>query len=167
MVRILIISLFFYSNTLVAQRIVSYTISPAGGGFVSSSILGVWNVGELTNGTKQTNKFTIHQGVVNQQIHMEITSLDEQGLSNNFLAYPNPVREELNIEWDNSQQKPFTFYFYDSEGKLLQKKTTQNNQNQIMMSYEGHNSGMYYIIIEDYKKNQLVRLKIIKNETND
>lgn len=146
---------------LMAQRVSRFAFAPAGSSFQSATIRGVWNIGEITRGTTSTSNFTIAQGYVRSDIAFEVTG-DPDLLESQFLIYPNPVKDVINIKWKSNSNKPYSFKLLDLSGHEVKSASNliQNYTDQIDMS--GLNQGIYLLVIQQEGAHQPVKIKILK-----
>jgi len=95
------------------------------------------------------------------------TSVNDElidGLSeNNFLVFPNPASNSLNIDISNFENKTISLTFVDEQGKLISEifegKVTQNFI-YFNISTKNLNSGTYFIILQD-KNNKTIKKVVI------
>lgn len=76
--------------------------------------------------------------------------------------YPNPVKEELYLQWELMEGNYVTsIMLYDMNGRVLQSFSnldTKNNQN---ITFQSYPIGMYAVVLF-YKKGEQKSIKIIK-----
>lgn len=76
--------------------------------------------------------------------------------------YPNPVSNELNIKWDDANNKRCAIEIVNISGqKLFSYSFIWNNPNQ-KISFKTLTSGMYWVIVRSESGNVLYRQSIIK-----
>lgn len=133
----------------------------ASGGDASGSGGSVaYSVGQVFYTTNTGTSGSVAHGV---QQHFEISSvtgLDEMGINLNFFAYPNPTRDLLILEVENSKGQSFSYHLYDMQGKLLENKKIVESSSPINM--ESLSSSTYFLKVTD---NQTIvkTFRIIKN----
>jgi hypothetical protein len=94
-------------------------------------------------GTPKT--LTIISPSGNTAIYQRTILANNQFYNTSFSIYPNPVKNELNINFNN-QTNSFHFKIFDLSSKLIQQKTLQNTK---LINLENLENGFYFIIIED------------------
>jgi hypothetical protein len=85
----------------------------------------------------------------------EMESESHYSVTSEFLVYPNPVSDHLNI---SSSSPILNFAIYNSAGKLVY--TTPNPDEHIQISFQNFATGLYYVIIET--DSGIERKKVIK-----
>lgn len=76
--------------------------------------------------------------------------------------YPNPVAQELNLTWENTDQYRVTdVKMYGLDGKLITSVNNLNPQNQLSLSFSNKAAGIYIIEILS-SDNRKKSFKIIK-----
>lgn len=97
----------------------------------------------------------------------EVSALDEAELQkfskeDTFSYYPNPVMEELYVQWSNSEiNKISRIQVYDFSGRLLKQFSDLGNQNNQKISFQSYPSGSYLVILV-YNQGTQQTIKIIK-----
>ena len=83
--------------------------------------------------------------------------LEEIGLLNNVIVYPNPAEEDLNLIV-NEKIIGYNYILSDFIGRVLQKGII--NEVELKLSLNGYNKGLYFLSIEGVMKKTF---KVIKN----
>ncbi len=65
----------------------------------------------------------------------------------NVTYYPNPVAEQLNLIWENTDQSRVitAINIYNLNGKLLTSKNNLNSQTQLNLNFSDKTSGIYVV----------------------
>jgi Secretion system C-terminal sorting domain len=86
----------------------------------------------------------------------------EPNVFEEFKYYPNPVKEELILEWQNNENKTIQkIELYNLQGKLLQTKTTETVK-ETSISFKDYAMGMYILNVY-YSDNSNKSIKILKD----
>lgn len=75
-------------------------------------------------------------------------------------AYPNPVRDYLQLKVSNTRIEKLSYQLYDTDGKLLQNKKIQGNETSISM--KDLTPATYFLKVIENRK-EIKTFKIIKN----
>ena len=87
-----------------------------------------------------------------------ITNIDEMGMKN-INIYPNPTKDDINIELPLNELTSFDVSVYSVTGKLVYKNT-QFNVNKLVINTANWDKGIYFIQL--ISNNQTITEKIIK-----
>lgn len=74
---------------------------------------------------KSNNKIQLRQGfqqAINLSYYNSRSSLD-------INVYPNPTQNNINISFDNDRQSIFSYYLYDSQGRICQFEEENKSKN--------------------------------------
>ena len=74
--------------------------------------------------------------------------IKEFATNESFRVYPNPVKNEVNIEWDAIHSEDIFFQLYDLQGRLL-NEVSMKGKKKITVNRNGLNSGIYIFRILD------------------
>jgi hypothetical protein len=80
---------------------------------------------------------------------------------NSISIYPNPVRSEMTVQFDEANQSG-TIQVMSIEGKELLKQSF-SNQNQVQLNLSEYNAGMYLIQFYSEENRKILTKRIIKN----
>ncbi len=110
--------------------------------------------------TPASKEKSVSQGVQQTYIIKELSVKDRQSIDIDVTVYPNPVRENLSIKLNASDNENTFYVLTDMNGKLLEKsKIEDGTQNLAMMRFT---QSVYILTI--YQDDSPVRtFKIIKN----
>lgn len=85
----------------------------------------------------------------------------ERGLDTSFLSYPNPVVNQLIVEYTGDVENDgFTMKFYDVEGRIVLSKGMHESTSKIDMT--DLHSGIYFIRVYDASGRNIYEEKIVK-----
>jgi len=147
----IIILLVFYACTCICQAQDRITFSYDDAGNQTQRLL---CINCLTS--RMTNEKT-----------KEITALTEEDLlkfsSQDVISYyPNPVREELYLQWELIEDNYVTsIQLYDLNGRVLQSFSNLNQKNSQNIAFQSYPIGMYALVLL-YKSGEQKSIKIIK-----
>jgi len=89
--------------------------------------------------------------------------IDENELGKKFAVYPNPTRDEINIEAIGQMENAVGIEMFDLLGKrLLNQKADTRNNDQVQLSLAAFNAGIYLLKITDQATNASHIQRIIK-----
>lgn len=97
----------------------------------------------------------------------EITALEDEDLKKFYPEdvisyYPNPVREELYLQWELIEGNYVTsIQLYDLNGRVLQSFSNLNQKNSQNIAFQSYPIGMYAVVLF-YKSGEQKSIKIIK-----
>jgi hypothetical protein len=76
--------------------------------------------------------------------------INENGVNNRLIIYPNPAKEMLNVEFSilNSGLN-YTLEIYSASGKQLAKIEIPENQDEIELDIESYQKGVYFLSIKE------------------
>jgi hypothetical protein len=79
-----------------------------------------------------------------------VLGVNEDQNLNNITLYPNPVQDELSVEYAATSASELTVSIVDMAGKLIQAHRIQSNtgQNIIMMDTKGLAAGKYTLLLQ-------------------
>jgi hypothetical protein len=75
-------------------------------------------------------------------------------------AFPNPVVEELHIQFTVTPRSPCKIMVHDALGKLVYEAITESAEHEILMNW--YKAGTYFLTIYDQTNSPLLRQQIIK-----
>ncbi|MEO5570629.1 MAG: DUF4397 domain-containing protein [Bacteroidia bacterium] len=81
-----------------------------------------------------------------------VTGIDEQTGSNNFMMYPNPATDKVNIHLEASEIQNSIVIISDIQGNQLKVSNTRDLQNELLINTSDLKAGVYTIKIENDKK---------------
>jgi hypothetical protein len=141
------------SNQSSAQLIIQHNQS---GEYVSIDTLIISGTGGWQNWETQTAHLTLPQGrytfrllVLSGEHNLNWFDFNYYSLVHRtkqepeFIVYPNPIQDQLNIKIDNIIYEPQSILIYDVQGKLLYRSTTE--QNEVTIDVAQWPNGMYLI----------------------
>ena len=109
---------------------------PVTGGNVSGSGGSVsYSIGQVVYSTQAGTTGSVAQGVQQPyEISIVISIEEARGISLQCSAYPNPTTDYLTLKVENFQLSTFSFQLFDINGKLLENKKIERNEESIVMS---------------------------------
>ncbi|CAH8281862.1 putative secreted protein (Por secretion system target) [Mariniflexile fucanivorans] len=97
----------------------------------------------------------------------EIASIEEPELQkfsdeDTFSYYPNPVKEELYLQWNSTDEsRVVAVHVFDLSGRLLKTVPNLKSQNHQNIAFESYPSGIYEVVLV-YENQNKKTIKIIK-----
>lgn len=136
-------------------------VSSSGGeDFISQNYQVSWTLGEPVTETCSSANCIITQG--EQQPKLILTSIQEDlRASITINAYPNPVKDYINIHAENSGDEDISYYLYGLDSRIITSGKLNGNNTRIKMS---HYVPSTYILKVTYKNKALRTFKIMKNQ---
>lgn len=158
---LLLISVLLFAKHLKAQDISKQVIGTSGETLTSTSYVLAFTVGESIVGEIQNN-VTLSQGfwsVLQDEGTLGIDSEDE--IMEHIKIYPNPVRDYLNINVNNTLNSDVRINLYDLNGKLIvEKEINASMDSRLDMTKLSH--GLYFLTIKTLNNRYNNTIKIIK-----
>lgn len=132
--------LFILGYNVKAQSINRSSINSFGSVVTNGGLKLSQSVGQSSAvQTKSNNTVQLRQGF-QQPINL---SYYNSGNSLNINVYPNPTQDNFNISFDNDRQSSFSYYLYDSQGRICQFE--EENKSKNIQLKNNLNSGVYTI----------------------
>lgn len=87
-----------------------------------------------------------------------IMSLPINTTENNFVIYPNPTNDILNIELTTNNNQEYSIEVRDITGKLIKNEKTERNSKLTRLDLTQNNKGVYVVVIrnKDWIKSKIV-----------
>jgi len=82
-------------------------------------------------------------------------SIDQPGLEFSLVAFPNPTRDDLQVQWTGSSDVVITLV--DLTGKVLYQEMLSNT-NSKTLNLESHSSGMYILLVTAGETSQVLQI---------
>ncbi len=144
--KILIVFSLFCIGNLYSQSKIMFNYDPAGNQVLRSYIY----ISGRTNQTYKDEKSVTTADYKKTDAYAEV------------LYYPNPVKEELYVQWQNLPTQTLTHVvLIDSNGRTLWQKQNLENQTQSTVPFSGLPAGLYLLQL-NYTTGEPKVLKIIK-----
>lgn len=135
-------------------------ISSGGTHAVGTNVQLSWTVGEPIIET-----FSVTNGILTQGFHqskLTVTAIDPDAFNGISLSvYPNPVVFELILDISGTGKTNLVYHLYNTEGKLLVNKITDNQSEKINM--QNYSAGTYLLKVFSNEKQSLQTFKVLKN----
>ncbi len=84
-------------------------------------------------------------------------------MKSNIVAYPNPVKDYLHLEWiENPTQQPSSLFLFSIDSKLIYQRRIKEKRGNAEISLENYPSGVYILLVEytNGKKESFTIIKI-------
>lgn len=141
-----------------AQSISNQVISSFGLSISNSSAQTDITIGETVVSTISDASNTITQGF--HQTNLIVTSVTENESANHYQFYPNPVENQLNFLYSNTNLEVVNLQLFDVSGKLLWSKQGINTNQQI--DFSDKPKGTYFIKLTTKTRKEIKVAKVIK-----
>lgn len=159
------------SFIIIAQFIVQFTfaqielgptvIASAGSYAEADNISLSWTLGEIAVTTMSQGDIVLTQGF--QQGYANGTSIDENPLDWQIIAYPNPVRTNLSIQFDVLEPTIFWVELQDVTGRILQQKQYKEilPGDVVSIEMDPYKQGVYFfrIFTSDRKQMRVISIR--------
>ncbi len=160
---ILFLNFILFASYLMSQTVTPQIIGTTGNISNQNNTQISYTVGEPVVQTVSSGNTIITQGY--QQPHYNISVIHEQqDVLPNLILFPNPVNNNLTIQFNNNQQTFINIYLFDAIGKQLffmQQLLSVNAFVDIPMN--SYAAGKYILTIVIPNLNQTKTFEIIKN----
>lgn len=134
---------------------------------VNNSI--AWTIGEPVSETHNNSNNSLTQGFHQTGVGWGTISVKEISSDNSILIYPNPLRDELNIEFSKTDN--YTIEIFDITGQLVYKSQISNLSHGLAQSTTGglssqislgnYSTGIYLLNVKSENKLQSFRINKI------
>ena len=149
MKRIFLFFLFFLGINNYAQNKLSFDYDAAG-----NQILRQWCTGCHSRTTQNVKDFS----------EIEKDDLEKFHPEDEISYYPNPVKEQLYLQWELTNHKKVTqILLYNLNGQLIKKIEQLENTSNAIFSFSALPQGIYNLILI-YNNGEQKNIKIIKNQ---
>jgi hypothetical protein len=128
---------------------------------VGTGVVSIWGaLNAVNNNTSSTGDFwnTTHL-VLNEAVPSSVTNV----INNiNVSAYPNPVSNILNLQFNNAPPGNYTLQVFDLSSRCISNENFEVNSNQVTnINTSSWAPGLYQVVIQKEGINQIVR--VVKN----
>ncbi len=158
--------LFAFQGTAQTVVIPTSVISSAGNSVTAGNIQLSWTLGELAVATLESGDYIISQGF--QQSYLSVTedttNLVLNPINWNISAYPNPVSNELKIQFNLQEETDFFVEIQDVTGKMIYQDSYRKILPNDIINFDmsSYASGIYFFRISTTDRKQLRVITISK-----
>lgn len=100
------------------------------------------------NTSKEALDSTLVEDVALQEDILEdVSGLNEDDDFSNIVAYPNPVTEQLTVEWQDTQRQVAQIILFNGIGQQLYQKTVTNRQGSLGLNFGIYPAGRYMVSV--------------------
>lgn len=100
------------------------------------------------NTSKEALDSTLVEDVALQEDILEdLSGLNEDDDFSNIVAYPNPVTEQLTVEWQDTQRQVAQIILFNGIGQQLYQKTVTNRQGSLGLNFGIYPAGRYMVSV--------------------
>lgn len=134
----------------------SPTVIASGGGFAESGEISLsWTIGELAVTTLSQGEIKLTQGF--QQGFVIGTGIQLDPIHWNINAYPNPVQNELHLQFRMPESKSFLMEMQDISGKILSQKVYKEvyENDVITINMYDYKTGIYFLRVTTTDRSQV------------
>ena len=151
------IALLFFFYSAKSQE----TIGSAGKNDKVSKAQVSWNIGETIVTSGKTSTGSVTQGY--EQSGFTITSIELVNETSKIKArvYPNPVVNDLYIEFSDLEDKTIVLKIFDAQGKLVFETTT--NQNLTQRDLSAYSGSQYHLTLQSKDNSFFEKFSLIKS----
>jgi hypothetical protein len=144
---IVLFTMILLSISVSAQRQI---VSTAGETDKNSAGSISWTMGEVVAGTLGSGELMLSQGFQQGSIEVKTGLVNSSEFSIDIKAYPNPVRDKMNLELVNPGKLPLYVELYNIKGVLLQRREV--NASELELNFQNYASGQYVLRIKSEEK---------------
>lgn len=163
-ILLLISGALLAGQLLVAQSVqLSPTVIASAGNYSEAAEISLsWTLGEVAVTTLSNGSLVLTQGF--QQSFLEDVGFSMDPIQWQIIAYPNPVNDELRIQFDVTEPTDFLVEIQDVSGRLLsQEEYSQVFPGDIIpVEMASYKQGVYFFRISTTDRNQVRVISITK-----
>lgn len=159
--QILILTLLLITTTALAQNVSKQVIGSTGMAINNNSHTINFTVGESVVGVMQ-NTITINQGFWDAFLNNETLSVASSPLINGITYYPNPVVNDLIINFNNEISSDFDVVLYDVSGRRIFGKTLNSYVKRHKINMSSFSKGTYIMQLSSKTNSYNKSIKILK-----
>jgi hypothetical protein len=150
---IILLAIFMATNCL-SQSISRQVIGSAGADMSNSDATLSWTIGEPVIESFSADDYILFQGFHIGPLSAQISdNLSENFTSFDVTFYPNPVNDQLVIEFDELREKNSILQLFSITGKMIISKKLSARSRRETINLSSFNSGTYFFkIIHDKKE---------------
>lgn len=143
-----------------SQTISHHVLGSDGGHSSGSGGSIAWTIGEPVSGTFSSAANITTVGFLQTEQVEIVTLIKEQGSETNVLVYPNPVRDELRINFAGLQAGVYALEITDAIGKLVYKANEEVSADQTSASLKVNEyaAGNYFLNIKRADFNKSIKI---------
>lgn len=160
MKNLLPILTFCTSAAFMNAQTVTPTVISNDGGYSSTSQGSIaWTIGEPVGDTYTASSNMTTMGF--HQPEMELVNMiNEQTDDNAILVYPNPVKEDLQIDFSEIQKGDYKLDIVDAIGKLIHASDARitDNSTHVRIKINEVAAGTYFLVIKGKEFNKTVKI---------
>lgn len=131
-----------------------------GGDATGSGGTAAYSIGQVAYTSNQSANGSVNQGV-QQAYEIFSVGLNETKADIQLVAFPNPTRDQLNLQVSEVAGKNLSYTLTDLQGKQIKAGAIKENETPIDLKELA--SGIYFIQINEANKN-LQTFKVVKNQ---
>lgn len=134
-------------------------LSNAVGESSNANITLSWSLGEIMVGDKNSGSARVTEGFY--QTNIKVSAFVESDLlvNNNFKVYPNPISDNLHINYNQNTNDNWLLMLFDIRGRLIFK---HDFTNKTVINVQDISKGVYVLKISDQKNKDYINYKVEK-----
>lgn len=156
----ILITLVFALSLIISELSAQESIPTSGGNGTGSGGVTSYTIGQTVYTTNKGSNGSVAQGVQQPYEISVVSGIDIDFIQLDFLAYPNPTSNYLNLKVENNETVDLFFQLFDINGKLL--KHGEISENEITISMIKYTASVYFLKVYSDQK-EIKTFKIIKN----
>ena len=158
----LIIGFYLIPILSFSQVPIFQTINSGGGTATGTNHFVTYSIGDNVISTIRGNERIVTQGFQQPNFNItNVTDVKEAPQAALIKAFPNPVSDELIIDYPSAEFKNLSLELYDIQGKCLSILTLPNGSNQATLAFHQYISGEYLLVFKELGK-IIKTIKIVK-----
>jgi len=154
---VLIVAILSFSLSFSQVGIKKSSLSTGGGAVSAGSLYMVYAIGEIGVQEATTGNLHLSEGFVGPDI-TALVGIKDYGQLDGISVFPNPVKDNVNIELPKSQN--YEVHLYDLTGKQIFVRTIEDDD-QANYNLSNLKPGMYLMSIVDriHKKAKIIKIQ--------
>lgn len=135
-------------TTPLAGQSLEREVIGSGGSYMEQSGMSISaTIGEAVDDNYITGTLTLLQGFQQPADIVEQTNIEEVTVSVDYKVYPNPVRDQLNVEYQTQEKVNLYIELVNTTGKvLIKEKRSISNSGQFSINVASLTNGVYYLV---------------------
>jgi hypothetical protein len=156
---VFVLFIILIATNCPGQSISRQIIGSAGSNMSNSDVNISWTVGEPVTKTFSNNDYILLQGFHVGPISAQIADYVYENFSGlNISLYPNPVEDQLVIEFDELCEKPVVLQLFSITGEMMLSMKIPAFSLRERLSLSDYNSGTYFLKIIYNKREEVYTL---------
>ncbi len=151
---LLFITVLFITGLRAQERKLSFNYDPAGNQVLKDML--------CINCPEEVEEEEEEIPEQEPEVIAEDDSEIEEEKTSKVIAYPNPVIDELHIDWiENPDKQPVTIELYSLDNKLQQSYKISYTRGVLNLKFHGYTPGVYFLVVT-YNNGEQQSFNILK-----